>query len=193
MAISVPKNLDSIVYALVNVYNSLQSATILDGYHRDISQLTSGSFQDPSLITLTTLQVVGTAVDQPTTMALCDQIQGVLGVHMLDAQAHSIADVNKSILDGYVQNGPYVAASAAAQLVVLQNNLNAFKSVFNAHRTAVGVHANNDTGNISTASAAVDLATSETLSLDLKAKINSHISNAGLSSVNSPRINIVSR
>jgi hypothetical protein len=193
MAISVSKEVDALVNALVLAHNSLQSQTVADGYHRDLSQVTTGSFQDPSTIVLTTLQVAGTAAAQSDTMLLANQELAVLHMHFKDAQAHLIADtVNDGYLDGYSFLDGYLAASSVTQLASLIVNLNAMKALFNVHRSQAGVHVNNDTGYATSAADATDLASAKTLALDLKAKINGHINNAG-SSGNAPRINIVPR
>jgi hypothetical protein len=193
MSISVSKEVSELVNALVLAHNSLQSQTVADGYHRDLSQVTTGNFQDPSTIVLTTLQVAGTAAAQSDTMLLANQELAVLHMHFEDAQAHLKADtVNDGYLDGYSFLDGYLAASATSQLASLEVNLNAMKVLYEAHRVQSGVHPNNDTGNVIVAADATDLASAKTLALDLKAKINAHISNAG-SNGNAPRINIVPR
>lgn len=201
MAISVRKEIDSVVWALVDAFNSLQDAGwVADGYHRDLSQLTSGDPNDPASITLTTLSVdAAAATTLATTITLANNIHGVLHTHFLDAQAHLKADtVNDGYQDGYSvyvdgYSTSMAASVGAADLVAVCNELNVSKIAFNAHLTQSGVHVNNDTGNSVATTNATDLSSAEALANALAAAINLHISGPGSSkgSKNTPRINLI--
>lgn len=183
MAITVPKITDQMVIALVKAFNSLQDATLVDGYHRNLTQLTSGDFETVGGITLTTLTVTAddaTGLDDGYVLA--NNIQGVLSVHMRDDQAHLIVDSdNLAIVDGYEP------ADSATSLYSL---LNGCKAAFNLHRVASGVHLNDDSGNVVTAADATDTSSAVTLANEMKQMVNLHVQGVGTSG-SVPRINVI--
>ncbi len=185
MAITVRKSLDSVVWALVAAHNLKQDdGSITDGYHRDLSQVTTGDPSDPASITLTTLQVTAaTASSLPTSITLTNNIIGVLSTHMADAHAHLLADAtNNPTVDGYI---------AAIDLTTVKTNLNACKALFNAHLTQTNVHPNNDTANSVSTANATDQTTANNLANALKTAINAHISAGKSGGHDSPRINLI--
>lgn len=182
MAISVRKDPDEVLKAIVFAHNAMQSQVVTDGYHRDLSQVTTGDvFQGTP--TLTTLQVsLSNAVDLPSVVALANQLLAVCHMHMSDGEAHLLADrTNDPVVDGYVP---------AVDLTSVEALLNAIKALYNAHLTASGVHPHNDTANSVSAANATDLSSSETLANAIKTAINAHISNAG-TNFNCPRIKLL--
>lgn len=183
MAISSRKNSEELIEALVYAVNKLQANVTTPGFHRDLTQITSSPLFNQSGIVVTNVTVsAAAATDLPTTVALANNVLGVLNTHMLDDQAHLIKDtVNCPSLDGY---------TFAVDLPTVEVLLNAVKALFNAHLTQTGVHVTNDTTNAVVAANATNLGTAETLANALKTSVNAHIGNAS-STFNSPRINIV--
>src|SRR5271154_4356653 len=126
MAIYVPKKLDQLIEVLVYAVNSLQGQLIVDGYHRDLTQTTSGSLLTQDSIVLTQLTVnAASATSISTAITLVNNELGVLSFHMADDQVHLVADtVNNPSLDGYspvVTTG--VLVTDTASVVTLVNAL----------------------------------------------------------------------
>lgn len=187
MAISVRKDVDELVLALSYVLNAMQSQVQTDGYHRDLTQITSAPILDYSNITVTNVTVSApTAVDLPTTIFMANQVLAVLGnLHMPDDQVHLIKDGynNPIVNDGYVN---------AVDLPSVEALLNGLTSCFVAHLTQSGVHVHNDnTTYAGLTTPATNLTSSENLANSLKAAVNTHMANAGTSLI-CPRIKIVS-
>src|ERR1019366_6096142 len=103
MAISVRKNSEELVIALAFALNKMQGQVESDGYHRDLTQVTSCPIFNQSGIVLTTVTVSApTSTDLPTTLVMANQVLAVLHMHMRDDQVHLKADlVNDGYLDGY--------------------------------------------------------------------------------------------
>ena len=55
MAISCRKNSEEMLQALVFAHNSMQASVATDGYHRDLTQITSCPLSDQSAIVVTTV------------------------------------------------------------------------------------------------------------------------------------------
>ena len=188
MAIQSRSDVSELVLALVYAHNAMQSELVSDGYHRDLTQNTNGPLLDEANIKLTTVTVsLGNAVDLASTVALGNQLLGVLNQHMFDDQAHLVRDlVNQPNQDGYLTVQANLDADSGLSEIIV--NLNALKVLFNAHLTASGVHPNNDTVNSVATANATNLGTAQTLANALKTSVNAHMASVG--SNNCPRIAI---
>ncbi len=178
MAISCRNDVSELVLALAFAHNQAQNALVTDGYHRDLTQNTTGPILAVSDVVVTSVVVGATnATTLPTLVTLVNQVLGVLNQHMLDSQAHLKKDlVNLPNQDGYlaVQSNLFTDAGLAQSIV----NVNALKLLFTAHLTQSGVHANNDTTSYGLPSAATDLASAQTLANALKTAVNVHMANS---------------
>jgi len=181
MAISCRKNVVEMVEALVFAHNALQNKVATDGYHRDLTQVTSSPIFNQSGITVTNVTVsAAAATDLPTSITLTNQLLAVLDMHCMDDQVHLIRDtVNDPVIDGY---------APAFDLPSVQVALNALKVLFVAHQTQSGVHANNDGTSYGLPANATSLGTAETLANALKAALNTHMANVGTAGM---RISII--
>jgi hypothetical protein len=185
MAITVRSDVDELIKALVVALNALQdNGTQADGYHRDLSQITTGILPN---VTLTTMAVTAAAATTlGTSITLANNIYGILMNSVADDQAHIVSDGYATLsIDGYSP------AVDLASVIVL---LNACKLIHNAHLSqavaGVNVHVNNDSGNVIATAAATDQTSANTLANALKAAINLHILSA--KPHNSPRIHVIS-
>jgi hypothetical protein len=131
--------------ALVKAYNATRTglcSTTL--FHADETCYdATGSGLDP---TASAMLVAGTAVDQPSLIALTNELQNKMNIHMADTLAHAAADSS---------NGPLTTA-VATDRTSTNTSLNAFKAAYNLHLAQANVHYNND-GNAN-ATAAADTA-----------------------------------
>lgn len=185
MAISCRNNTGELMLALAYALNAMQSQVQSDGYHRDLTQVTSSPILNYQSITVTNVTVsAAAATDLPTTLVLANQVLAVLGnMHMPDDQVHLKADVtNNPIIDGYLP---------AVDLASVEVLLNALSTLFVAHLTQSGVHVHNDnTTYAGLSTPATSLVTAENLANSLKAAVNTHMLNAGTSLV-CPRIRLI--
>jgi hypothetical protein len=188
MAISVRKDDQELLLALAYALNAQQSdftQSLADGYfHRDQTQSTNGPLFALNSITLTNVTVSATnAVDLGTTVALANQLFGIMVLHMSDDQVHLKFDnVNVPTLDGY-------QVQLASDLPSVEVLLNALKVLFDAHLTQSGVHQNNDTSNsVSSTPNATSLGTAETLANALKVALNAHMASAP---TGAPRVRLI--
>jgi hypothetical protein len=184
MAISVRKNTEELVLALTYALNAMQSQVESDGYHRDLTQVTSCPISNVQGIVLTNVTVsAASATTLATTLTLANQVLAVLHMHMEDDQVHMHADlVNDGYLDGY---------SPAFDLTSVEGLLNAAQVVFSAHLAQSGVHVHNDTTTYAGLSTpATSLASAENLANSLASAINTHMANAG-TSLTCPRLHVM--
>lgn len=184
MAISVRKNPSEFIEAMAFAFNKMQSAVVTDGYHRDLTQLTSPVpvFSQSSIVLTNLTVTAANATTLATLVTLTNNLLGVLNTHMLDDQAHLKKDlVNAPNQDGY---------AFAVDLPTCEVALNAMKLLFTAHLTQSGVHPNNDTTSYGLPTNAVDQTTSQNLANALKTAVDTHMANAG-SNFNTPRLNLL--
>lgn len=190
MAISVRNNVEELVLALAAAANLNQDGYVNNPanglFHRDVTQSTSPIplFAEDSVVLTTVTVSAAAATTLPTTVALVNNIFGVLQVHMADNQVHLIKDgYNLAALVAF-QSVPAVDLPSSIALV------NELKVVFNDHLTQTGVHQNNDEVNTCSTAAATDLTSAEALANALKSKLNSHMASAP---VGSPRVRVISQ
>ena len=132
--------------ALVKAYNATRVGLCASTYfHADETCLdATGDWMEP---VATALTVNSTAVDQPSLIALTNELQNKLNVHMADTFAHTIADTS---------NGPLTTAAAGDSATTIAS-LNAYKAAYNLHLAQSGVHYNNDANANATAAAAATM------------------------------------
>ena len=132
--------------ALVKAYNATRVGLCASTYfHADETCFdATGDWMEP---VASALLVSGTAVDQPSLIALTNELQSKFNIHMADTFAHTIADA---------VNGPLTTAAAVDQATTI-TSLNDFQTAYNAHLSQSGVHYNNDSNTNATAAAAATM------------------------------------
>lgn len=156
---------DAMVYALVVSNNQRQIDAIGSSFHADITCGTAGvDYTSPAVNRLSISSA--NATDLPSVITLANELKADINLHFADAIAHNSA-VSAS-----------VTTADAEDQTTADALLNALKAAYNTHRTASGVHFNNDSTNSVSSADATDLASSVTLANELKAKFNLHIASA---------------
>jgi hypothetical protein len=188
MAYEIRKLTDAFAWGVVQALNLKIRADAIALYsypHADVTSTSGGNYQAP---TTTPVVVAATAVDLPSTITAAEQARTALYKHFMDGQsaanfwggAHKAADTVNAALISYATIALVSSTTGTlAQVIVL---LTALKAASNAHVSQSGVHFTNDSTNSVTASAAVDLGTSETLATGtggLKAFVAAHVQFAG--------------
>jgi len=188
MALEIRKLTDALVIGNtlgLNLKIRADASALYSYPHADVTSTSGGNFQAP---TTTPVVVAGTAIDLPSTITAAEQARTALYKHFMDGQsattlwagAHKAADTVNAALISFATIALVSSTTGTlAQVIVL---LTALKAASNAHVSQSGVHFTNDGTNSVTASAAVDLPTSETLATGtggLKAFVAAHVQFAG--------------
>ena len=150
-------------------------------YHGDVTaQYETGDAYSPGFVNVSVSAPA--AVDLPSSLVMVNQIAGMLQMHMADGQAtHAAADTTNGAFASTSPTGtqiPYATTLATATTLA-----NQIKTAFNAHLTqsvgGVACHVVNDIANsVTTANAAGDQTTLNTLLTQLKIAVNLHMLSA---------------
>lgn len=143
-------------------------AVFLPAYHKDVTSLTTGSFDSPAAANLASS--IGTAsVTLASAISVTQQLDLVYRTHLADTAAHVAADTT---------NVPSPAIATVVDQASLNTYLNALQTSYNAHLTQAGVHLANDAVNTNATTVASTLATSITLVNALAASLLAHMARA---------------
>lgn len=153
--------------AVVAAINALIDANLSTQIHRDKTSIPAGDSLNPSS---TPLGVDGYATGLASSIALANELKGVLAFHMADSSAHEVADSVNVNFDGY---------ALATNLSTVQLLANAMKVDYTAHLSQSGCHVNNDSTNTITAADATDQSTSNLLLNNIATKLEAHMADAG--------------
>lgn len=168
MALTVRKTPDALVFALVQAWNRKQEASVASFFHADVTQITTGDYQSPTITNDTVTAANGT--DLATNITLVNNMKAVMNRHFVDPRAHNTA-VTTAV----------TTANATDQATAI-TLANALKAAYNTggHINASNVHFTNDGTNTISAANATDLATLQTLNNEMKGDFNAHVISAPL-------------
>lgn len=146
-------NFDPLCSVLCTAYNALKS------------QIGAGSsfHLDASEVTVTAAD----ATDLPTSLALCNNLIGVLTFHFADLLAIKVVDATS-----------LPALGAGVDLTSAVTAANLMKASYNTHRASTAKHYNADATNVVTSADATDQASLNTLLTEMKGDVNAHLASA---------------
>ena len=137
-------------------------AAVIADAHNDLkAQIGAGSHfhLDASEATVT----AANATDLASSLTLVNNILGVYQFHMADTLAHKTTGVALA---------SYAFATDLASAIARANDI---QTKYNTHRASTTYHYNADATNVSSAAAASDQGTLNTLLNDLKTQLNAHM------------------
>jgi hypothetical protein len=164
MGYTVRKLTDAMVHALVAERNAAREASVTDQYHADVTQITGGDYQNPTVAADTV--TAANATDLATSLVLVNQIRGVQLRHFADTVAHDTALTAATTL------------AEADDLTTANALANDMKAEHNTHAADTDAHFNADSSNTVTNADATDQTTLNTLLNEIKADINAHVVDA---------------
>lgn len=169
------KNADEMARNVVAVLNANCVANVGSHFHACSSAepgLDPYNVSDPTLLAVS----AGSATDLATSLALTDQINRVLRIHLRHmSPVHQVSDDGyASVMDGYFPTSTLAQGIASA---------NASKVVYNFHLVnsvnATKVHFTDDSSNAVSTTNASDQTSLNTLVNAFKTKVNAHIADSG--------------